>query len=273
MNAIVLALVFATSVASASQMQNNTFDDNDDRTTEDYVLPDIYYVTEKKEYNYFPETTLDSGITFKQVDISDDIMHFGLNRNIHLEDYMEKKGDMKLVVKDLEDVSPFAIQINPKRRVVFVVDNKRVQRYFHKERKNLLQLALTIDMLDPEVAHAFYYRLSGALDNGERKRHSFLRRVIRNLARNKVLPTDLTIAQIEENLTDAEVNEYTKRLFGAKPYVEALVDNFGNRQFPDNIMESSRTTTTTTVAPRRHVNRKNRKNNKDSSKITGTIAM
>lgn len=262
MNAFWCAILLAVVVDCFPAEQNRTFDDYDDRTTEDYVLPDIYYVTEKKQYNYFPETT-DSGITFKQVDISDDIMHFGLNRNIHLEDYMEKKGDMKLVVKDLEDVSPFAIEINPKRRVVFVVDNKRVQRYFHKERKSLLQLALTIDMLDPEVAHAFYYRLSGALDNEERKRHSFLRRVIRNLARNKVLPTDLTIPQIEENLTDAEVNEYTKRLFGARPYVEALVDRFGNRRFADIIMESTRTTEAPITTTTRRLHRKNRKSNKD----------
>lgn len=253
----VFALIFAPSYVTGTRDESNYDEEEELRNdgshepSAELFLPDIYYVSDKQNFNHFPETTVD-GITYKQVDISDDIMRFGLNRNIHLEDYLENKKKMKLVVKDLEDVAPFGYEVAPKRRVIFVVDNKRVRRYFTKERKNVLQLALTIDPDDDAVAHAFYYRLSSVLDNDEKKRHSFLHRVIKNLARNRVLPRDLTVAQIETNLTDAQILEYMRRSAGLRPFVEAEVDRrTGIRYFPKSLMGSAASDSVADSPPRR----------------------
>lgn len=176
--------------------------------------PDIYLVTPRRNISafHFPERTV-NGTTYKRVDFTDDIINVGLNRNIHLTDYLENTPNARLilVIKDRLPFYPFKYRISPNRVVLFVVDNDRLMQHFRTERKDLLEMALKIDPDDHSMLQNLYYRLSGVLDDDENLRHIFMRKIIRNLSRNQVSPIDLTIESLEKELADAQVIEFVRR--------------------------------------------------------------
>lgn len=177
-------------------------------------LPDIYYVTPRgnRTLSKFPEYTVNN-VTYKHVDITDDIMTWGLNQNIHLTDYLENTPGAHLVIniKDRVNIYPFQYKLSPNRVVVFLVDNDRLKRYFKSERNSLLQLALSVDPDDHELMQQLYYRLGSVLDTNEQLRRSFMRKIVNNLVRNRVSPIDLTLDKLERELSDAQVNEFALR--------------------------------------------------------------
>lgn len=177
-------------------------------------LPDIYYVTPRgnRTAMKFPEYTVNN-VTYKHVDITNDIITWGLNQNIHLTDYLENVTGAHLVIniKDRVNIYPFQYKLSPNRVVVFLVDNDRLKQHFKSERNSLLQLALSVDPDDHEMMQHLYYRLGSVLDTNEQLRRSFMRKIVRNLVRNRVSPIDLTLDKLERELSDAQVNEFALR--------------------------------------------------------------
>lgn len=177
-------------------------------------LPDLYYVTPRvnRTGQTFPEYT-SNNVTYKHVDITEDIMTWGLNKNIHLTDYLENVTGAHLVIniKDRMDVTPFRYFLSPNRAILFYADNNRLHRYFRKERHSLLNLALSIDPDDHTMLQQLYYRIGNVLDSDQRLRRSFMCKIIRNLVRNRVSPIDLTLDKLERELSDAQVHEFALR--------------------------------------------------------------
>lgn len=179
-----------------------------------HKLPDLYYVTPRvnRTGRKFPEYT-ENNVTYKHVDITDDIITWGLNQNIHLTDYLENVPGAHLTIniKDRMDVLPFKYYLSPNRAVFFYVDNNRLRRHFRKERNSLLNLALSLDPDDHATLQQLYYRIGSVLDSDQRLRRSFMTKIIRNLLRNRVSPIDLTLEKLERELSDAQVNEFALR--------------------------------------------------------------
>lgn len=195
--------------------------DFDTDVSEDYIRierglreapPDIYLVTPIRNNTRIKEFTHDN-ITYKQVDITDDIIHIGLNRNVYLTHYLENatSKDFKLVIRDRTPIYPFQYSLGNNRSVVFVVDNDRLSAHFSRERRALLRMASNVNQRDDRRMHNFLYRLGGVLDDTDSLRHSYMRKIIRALSRNRVQPIYMTIESLEKELADAAVIEFSLR--------------------------------------------------------------
>lgn len=177
-------------------------------------LPDIYLVTAPRNISTHFEELVKDGITYKRVDITDDIIATGLNRNIYLNQYLENStvnNELKLMITDRVDVYPFKYCLNSTRCIVFETDNKRLAKWFRQERKALLNLALTFDPDDHSQLHKLFYRLGGVLDDSEHIREAFIRKIIRNLSRNRIRPIHHTVQTFEDELSNAEAMEFMLR--------------------------------------------------------------
>lgn len=193
------------SVATKTRAQRNRVRDD---------LPDIYLVTAPRNISTHFEELVKDGITYKRVDITDDIIATGLNRNIYLNQYLENStvnNELKLMITDRVDVYPFKYCLNSTRCIVFETDNKRLAKWFRQERKALLNLALTFDPDDHSQLHKLFYRLGGVLDDSEHVREAFIRKIIRNLSRNRIRPIHHTVKTFEDELSNAEAMEFMLR--------------------------------------------------------------
>lgn len=186
------------------------------------VPPDIQLVTPRRNNTNIVEETKD-GITYKRVDVTDDIIQTGLNRNIYLTSYLENAtaNDFRLVVRDLTPLYPFQYSLGNNRSVLFVVDNDRLVAHFNRERRALLRIAANVNRHDDRKMHNFLYRLGGALDDTESLRHAFMRKILRALSRNRVSPVEMTIDELEKELADAAVIEFSLRQLDQESFAKS----------------------------------------------------
>lgn len=134
------------------------------------------------------------------VDITQRIIVTGLNRPIDLQPYLNG-GNLTIVIRDLDNVSPFHSTDNDGNCVCFYVNNTKLMKSFKEMRRDILKTPRWLDLGVFDTRFQYFFQVTRLLDQNEETRKPFLRKVLRAIRKYTTGYSNFTFKQLNDDIT------------------------------------------------------------------------